>query len=171
MERPEETHDERPSKSAKKREAHELQALGEALCDLSAAALDATPMPDALRDAIAEHRRTRSHEGRRRQMQYIGRLMRDADVEPLREAVAAAQLGRAHDTLALHRAETWRSELVAHDDALTRWMSEHPSTDLQQLRALIRNARKDAALPPEQRHGRAWRELFQYLKPLLAEHP
>jgi len=56
---------------------------------------------------------------------------------------------------------------VADDEALTRWLAEHPATDAQQLRTLIRNARKDSALPPEQRHGRAWRELFQFLKPAL----
>jgi ribosome-associated protein len=100
-------------------------------------------------------------------MQYIGKLMRDADIEPIREAVAAAKLGRAHDSLALHQAELWRAELVDSDDALTRWMAEHPQTDLQPLRALIRNARKDAELPPEQRHGRAWRELFQFIKPFV----
>ena len=71
---------------------------------------------------------------------------------------------RAQDTLALHRAEHWRTELVADDDALTRFMADHPEADAQRLRALIRNARKDGALPPEQRHGRAWRELFQHLK-------
>jgi ribosome-associated protein len=161
--------DDRPSKSALKRLAHQQQTLGEALAALPDAALAATPLSDGLRDAIAELRRTRSHEGKRRQMQYIGKLMRDADLEPLREAVAAAQLGGAHDALALHRAEQWRNELVAGDDALTRWMAAHPQTDLQQLRTLIRNARKDSALPPEQRHGRAWRELFQFLKPLLKE--
>jgi ribosome-associated protein len=159
--------DERPSKSELKRQAHEQQALGAALAALPEAALAATPMPQSLRDALAELQRTRSHEGRRRQVQYIGKLMRQAEIEPLREAVAAAQLGRAHDALSLHRTEQWRGALVADDDALTRWMAEHPQTDLQQLRALIRNARKDAALPPEQRHGRAWRELFRYIKPFL----
>jgi ribosome-associated protein len=59
--------------------------------------------------------------------------------------------------------------LVADDEALTRWLAEHPDSDAQQLRSLIRNARKDAALPPEQRHGRAWRELFQFLKPVLVQ--
>jgi ribosome-associated protein len=157
----------RPSKSSLKREAHEHQALGEALTTMPDSALAATPMPEALRDALAQWRRTRSHEGKRRQMQYIGKLMRDADIEPIREAVAAARLGRAHDTLALHQVELWRTELVASDDALTRWMAEHPQTDLQPLRALIRNARKDAELPPEQRHGRAWRELFQFIKPFV----
>jgi ribosome-associated protein len=162
---------ERPSKSALKRQAHDQQALGQALAELPDAALAAAPMPEALRDAIGELRRTRSHEGRRRQLQYVGKLMRQADIEPLRHAVAAAQLGRAHDALALHRAEHWRAELIADDEALTRWMAEHPDTDLQRLRALIRHARKDAALAPEQRHGRAWRELFQFIKPLLAATP
>jgi ribosome-associated protein len=163
--------DDRPSKSELKRQAHQQQALGEALAELPAAALAATPMAENLREAIAQYQRTRSHEGRRRQMQYIGKLMRASDVEPLREAVSAAQLGRAHDALALHRAEQWRNELIADDDALTRWTAQFPQTDLQQLRTLIRNARKDAALAPEQRHGRAWRELFQFIKPCLTSTP
>jgi len=124
------TSDDRPSKSELKRQAHEQQALGQALAGLSDATLAATPMDEALRSAIDEYRRTRSHEGRRRQLQYIGKLMRGADLEPLREAVAASQLGRAHDALALHRGEQWRSELVADDEALTRWMAQHPHTDL-----------------------------------------
>jgi len=161
--------DERPSKTALKKQAHEQQALGEALAALPEARLAALDMPEALRDALHEYQRTRSHEGRRRQRQHIGKLMRQADVAPLQEAVAAAQLGRAHDALALHRAEHWRVELVASDEALTRWLAEHPATDAQQLRTLIRNARKEAALPPEQRHGRAWRELFQFLKPELVQ--
>ena len=159
---------ERPSKTALKRQAHEQQALGEALAALPDARLAALEMPEALRDALLEYQRTRSHEGRRRQRQHIGKLMRQADLAPLQEAVAEAQLGRAHDALALHRAEHWRVELVASDEALTRWLAEHPATDAQQLRTLIRNARKDAALAPEQRHGRAWRELFQFIKPYLS---
>ena len=161
--------DERPSKTALKKQAHDQQTLGEALAALSDARLAAVEMPEALRDALHEYQRTRSHEGRRRQRQHIGKLMRGADIAPLQEAVAAAQLGHAHDALALHRAEHWRVELVANDEAMTRWLAEHPGTEAQQLRTLIRNARKEAALPPEQRHGRAWRELFQFLKPMLVE--
>lgn len=159
----------RPSKSQLKRDMHELQALGAELAALPEARLAAAPMPEPLRDAFAELRRTRSHEGRRRQMQLIGKLMRQADPEPLREAVAAFKLPSAQDTLRLHRAEAWRDQLVHHDDALTRWAAEHPQSDLQQLRTLVRNARREIALPPEQRHGRAWRELFQYLKPHLQD--
>lgn len=159
--------DERPSKTQQKKAMHELQALGEALTQMPEDVVDRLQISDTLLAAVREFRRTRSHEGRRRQMQYIGKLMRTADVEPIREAIAAQQLGHAHDTLALHRAEQWRAELVADDEALTRWMAEHPDTDLQPLRALIRNARKDAAATPEKRSGRAYRELFQFLKPYL----
>jgi ribosome-associated protein len=158
------TPEERPSKSELKRQAHALQDLGEALLELPDERLATLPMSDTLLDAVRELKRTRSHEGRRRQMQYVGKLMRQADTEPLREAVAALQLGRAQDSLALHRAERWRDELVTDDDALTRWVAKHPQSDAQQLRSLVRAARKDAATPPEQRHGRAFRELFQFIK-------
>ena len=92
-------------------------------------------MPERLRDAVLDYKRTRSHEGKRRQMQFIGKLMRGTDEEPLREAVAAYQLGAARDSLDLHRAEAWRTRLIADDTALTAWMEEHPDTDLQPLRA------------------------------------
>lgn len=156
--------DPRPSKTRRKKESHALQELGEAVVDLPDARLDSLPIDDTLREAVREYRRTRSHEGRRRQMQYIGKLMRRTDAAPLQEAVAAMQLGRAQDSLALHEAEHWRAELVASDDALTRWTAEHPHSDLQQLRSLIRAARKDAAATPEQRSGRAYRELFKFIR-------
>lgn len=162
---------ERPSKSAKKRESHALQQLGADLLALPASRLAAVPMPENLREALAEHHRTRSHEGRRRQLQLIGKLMRQADPEPLREAVAAFRLGHAQDALALHQAEAWREALLASDEALTRWLTEHPGGDAQQLRSLVRAARKDAqaaqatqSAEPAPRHGRAYRELFQWLK-------
>jgi ribosome-associated protein len=159
--------DERPSKTRLKKAMHELQALGEALTTLADDRLDALALPEALRDAVQEFRRTRSHEGRRRQMQYIGKLMRQVDIEPIREAVASARLGGARDALALHEAERWRDDLLAGDDALTRWMDAHPHTDLQQLRSLVRSARKEAA--PERpgaasRKGRAYRDLFRFVK-------
>jgi ribosome-associated protein len=154
----------RPSKTQLKKEMHELQSLGEALVALPDNRVVDLAISERLRDAVAEYKRTRSFEGKRRQMQYIGKLMRKDDVEPIREAVAAMQLGHAKDSLALHEAERWRVELLASDEALTRWTSEHPTSDLQQLRSLIRAARKDAAAVPEQRSGRAYREPFQFIK-------
>ncbi len=158
---------EKPSKTQRKQEAHSLQALGEALVQLPANRLQALSMPEALRDAIEQFHRTRSFEGKRRQMQFIGKQMRFADEAPLREAVDAFKLGSAKDTLLLHEIERWRDELVAHDDAAGRWAQTYPDSDLQQLRSLLRAARKDAAAAPEQRNGRGYRDLFQFIKPWL----
>lgn len=162
----------RPSKSQRKRESHALQSLGEALAALSTARLQALEMPESLRDALLEYQRTRSHEGRRRQMQYIGRLMRGADPAPLEEAVAAQRLGGAREALALHEAERWRAELLADDAALTRWVAEHPQEDVQHLRALVRSARDetraDAGPGAAVRQGRAFRDLFRHVRTTLA---
>jgi ribosome-associated protein len=160
---------EKPSKTKLKQQAHELQALGEALVALPRSRLKDVPMPDGLRDAIDQYRKTRSFEGQRRQLQFIGKQMRFADAAPLQAAVDAFKLGSAKDTLALHEAERWRDELVANDEALTRWAAEFPGSDLQRLRSLVRAARKDAASAPEQRNGRGYRELFQFVKPWLAD--
>jgi ribosome-associated protein len=159
--------DDRPSKTRMKQASHELQELGEAVVALPDARIDGLEIAEELLDAIRQFKKTKSFEGKRRQMQYIGKLMRKHEVEPIRQAVTDMQLGRAKDSLALHQAERWRAELLADDDAATRWITEHPETDVQQLRSLIRAARKDAALVPEKRSGRAFRELFQFIK----EHP
>jgi ribosome-associated protein len=159
--------DTRPSKTQLKQQSHDLQALGEAVSALSDERLARVDMPEALRDAIEAYRKTRSHEGRRRQLQYVGKLMRSADETLLREAVAEATLGSAKDTLRMHEAERWRDELIADDEALNRWLLEHPDTDTQQLRSLVRAARRDGALPPERRHPRNYRELFQFIKPFI----
>jgi len=164
--------DDRPSKTQLKQQSHDLQTLGVAVAALSDQALANIDMPESLRDAIELYRRTKSHEGRRRQMQYVGKLMRSADEEALREAVAAATLGTAQSALALHEVERWRAELIADDDAMTRWLQEHPDTDTQQMRSLVRAARRDAAgLAPEARQPRSFRELFQFIKQGLQATP
>lgn len=155
---------ERPSKTRLKQTSHDLQDLGEAVLVLSDQRLQQLEMPESLLDAIRAAKTVKSHEGKRRQMQYIGKLMRRIDPEPIRAAVAELQLGRAQDSLALHRAERWRAELIADDQATTRWIEEHEGTDTQALRTLVRNARKDAALVPEKRSGRAFRELFVFIR-------
>lgn len=167
---------ERPSKTQLKKTMHELQSLGKELLELSDARLQSISMPDSLRLALQELKRTRSHEGRRRQLQYVGKLMRHADAQPLREAVAAQQLAPARETYALHEAERWRDRLLASDEALTEWLALHPASDAQALRTLIRNARREApeAAPPESagrapRKGRSYRELFRTLSEQLRE--
>ncbi len=160
----------RPSKTQRKQQAHDLQSLGLALSELSPQRLEAIDLPEPLRDAIVEYRRTRSHEGRRRQLQYVGKLMHNADEAAVREAVAEATIGSAQATLALHEAEQWRAELIADDGAMTRWLHDHPETDSQQLRSLVRQARRDGAgLVPEARQPKSHRELFLLIRPILSK--
>jgi ribosome-associated protein len=161
--------EQRPSKTQLKQQMHELQELGHALAELPAERLHALQLPERLHEAIDEFKRTRSHEGRRRQLQFIGKLMRGVEAEPLRAAIAAEKLGPATQTLQLHELERWRVELANDDGALERWASAHPTSDLRRLRALVQAARREAQLPPDQRHGRAWRELFQFVKLALTE--
>jgi len=157
-----------PSRNELKKQMQDLQELGEAVASLPVDRLDKLKIDERLRDAIDELRRTRSFEGKRRQLQYIGKLMKAEDPAPLREAVASYRVGSATDTLALHQAEYWRDQLLAGDDALASWVKEYPATDVQQLRSLVRSARKEK-LEPGERHGRAYRELFQLVKTHLQD--
>ena len=161
----------RPSKSQLKRDMTGLQELGEALLEMPPQRVADLDLGERLHDAITAARRITAHEGRRRQLQLLGKLMRGIDPEPIREAVTAFRLGHARNALALHQVETWRSELIASDDAITRWMREYPDTDVQQLRQLVRAARRDvqpeAGAGQAQRQQRAHRELFQWLRPVL----
>jgi ribosome-associated protein len=153
--------DEIVSKTKRKQEMLELQALGVALAALSPARLASMPLEEKLLQAILEARRITSREGRRRQMQYIGRLMRDVDPAPIRARLAEIEGTSAQATARHKRLEALRKRLLAEDEALTEFAASHPHADLQGLRALIRNARKEQkeAKPP-----RAYRELFRFLK-------
>ena len=156
-----------PSKTQLKAEADEKQALGEALLTLRADLMARLDLPDKLLTAIAEAKKITNFEGKRRQMQFIGKLMRPLDASPIRDAIDEQANGSAQLTLQLHLAEQWRDKLVADDDALNAWLVEYPATDSQQLRALIRQARKDAK--PEKpgeapRHAKSYREIFQLVK-------
>ncbi len=161
-----------PSKTQLKAEADEKQALGEALLTLRADLMARLDLPDKLLDALKEARRITHFEGRRRQMQFIGKLMRPLDMTPIRAAIDEQANGSADLTLALHLAEQWRDRLLEDDDALSEWLTTYPSTDAQQLRALIRQARKDAK--PEKpgeapRHGKSYREIFQMVKEAMSQ--
>ena len=164
-----------PSKTQLKAEAGEKQALGEALLTLRADLMARLDLPEKLLDAITQAKRITNFEGKRRQMQFIGKLMRPLDAEPIRAAIDEQLNGSAQLTLALHLAEHWRDRLIASDDALGAWLAEFPDTDSQQLRTLIRQARKDIAKPetPGQapRHGKAYREIFQLVRQAVAKEP
>jgi ribosome-associated protein len=149
------------SKTRKKREMLELQALGAALAELPESRLAQMQLGHNLLEALREAKRIKSHEAKRRQLQYIGRLMREVDPEPIRAQVAALEGSSAQAAAAHRRLEAWRDRLLSDDEALTAFAAEHPRADIQAIRALIRNARK------EQKDGkppRAYRELFRMLK-------
>jgi ribosome-associated protein len=166
------------SKTDLKRESTELQKLGEALLTLRSDLMQALPLPEKLADAIGQAQRITNFEGKRRQMQFIGKLMRGLDPEVLqavRDALEAQRKGSAQDAQALHDAENWRDDLIARDEAFEQWLAAHPGTDTQQLRALIRQARKD--VQPDQdaiskglapRQGRAYREIFLLVREQLS---
>ena len=155
---------ERPSKSELKRQMTVLQKLGEELVNEARDRVKRVPMPEDVRDAILECQLIKDHEGRRRQLQYVGKKMRTLD----EDEVAAIQrtidswkgLSKA-DTAAMHAMERRRDKLLTDDKALTVLLSENPELDVQHLRTLIRNARKEQA---ENKPPKAYREIFQILK-------
>ncbi len=153
--------DEIPSKTRKKQAMHELQALGAALVALPGGSLASISLPGTLAQAIAEAQRITSREGKRRQLQYIGRLMRDLDPEPIRAELDRIEGRSAAESARHRRLEQLRSRLLEDDEALTEFAHEHQAADLQVLRALIRNARREQK---EGRPPRAFRELFRVLR-------
>lgn len=168
------------SRTDMKRESDALQKLGEDLLSLNAERIEKLGLPEKLVDAVAEARRITNFEGKRRQMQFIGKLMRkleDAQLDTVRDALQSQHSGSVNETLALHQTEQWRDALLATDGALALWLEAFPHTDTQQLRALIRQARKDIATLPKSpageapRHGKAYREIFQFVKAHLSDVP
>ena len=157
-----------PSKSQRKRDMTALQILGQALVDMPSDRLAKLEMPDALRLAIRDAGRFTKHEARRRQMQYIGKLMRGVDAAPLQAAVDAMRGVSAADSARLHRLERLRTQLLDDEPAaLAEIAASHPGADLQRLRTLRRNAIKERE---QERPPRALREIFRVLRELDAEH-
>ncbi len=165
------------SRTDLKRQSAELQELGEALLTLRADVLVRLPLPEKLQDAVVQAKRISNFEGKRRQMQFIGKLMRKletAEVDAVRQALDEQANGSAAENLALHQAELWRDRLIADDAAIGQWLTEHPGSDSQQLRALVRQARKDSVPEPAGaalRHGRAYRDIFQLVRDGLSGNP
>jgi ribosome-associated protein len=162
-----------PTRTDLKKESDALQKLGEDLLTLRAELLTKLELPDKLVDGVAEAKRITNFEGKRRQMQFIGKLMRKLDPakwDEIRAALEEQHMPSVQETMVLHQAEQWRDRLIADDDAVGQWLNLSPDTDSQQLRALVRQARKDAK--PEKpgeavRHGRSYREVFQLVREAL----
>lgn len=159
--------DERPSKSQLKREMTALQELGEQLLRLPLAKLRTLPVPEKLYDAIELAQRIRDREGLRRQRQYIGRLMRDVDPAPLRDALSLDGATHRAQVAAMHGAEHWRERLLAEPGSLDDFRREYPQAG-PELERLIEGAKAEAGAP---QHGRRYRELFRLLRDLITAGP
>ena len=155
---------ERPSKSELKRQSNELQKLGEQLIDAPRDRVKRVEMPEDVKEAILTCQTITNHEGRRRQLQFVGKKMRTLDEEEvavIQRAIESWKGASKAETASLHALERRRDKLLADDNALTPLLEEHPELDVQQLRTLIRNARKEQA---ENKPPKAYREIFQILK-------
>jgi ribosome-associated protein len=156
------------SKTARKREALELQGLGQTLAGLKRAQLEALPLPDRLAQALFDYQSFTTHEARRRQMQFIGRLMRDLDTSPINEALATLRGESADARYRQHAAEEWRDRLLAEPDALTAFIEAYPDCDRQAVRQALTRARKPAG---EVETRTAHRALFRVLRDQVPETP
>ncbi|OBV37387.1 ribosome biogenesis factor YjgA [Janthinobacterium psychrotolerans] len=161
---------ERPSKSELKRQMTVLQKLGEELVNEARDRVKRVPMPEDVRDAILECQLIKDHEGRRRQLQYVGKKMRtldDDEVAAIQRTIDSWKGLSKADTAAMHAMERRRDKLLTDDKALTVLLSENPELDVQHLRTLIRNARKEQA---ENKPPKAYREIFQILKQIAKKN-
>ena len=158
--------DDAPSKSQRKREMDALQVLGSALTELSNETLRSLSLPEDLLAALLEYRRLKAHGAQRRQRQYIGRIMRSVDPEPIRARLAIMRGESDQHNAWLHRLEHLRERLLADDSVLAEFITSHPHSDAQTLRTLLRNARKEQL---ENKAPKAYRQIFQQLKEIIPE--
>jgi ribosome-associated protein len=155
------------SKSQRKRDMLALQKLGEVLIKLTEAQLAQCALPEELLDAIHEIKNMAANEAKRRQLQYIGKLMRHIDVEPIQATLKRMQYTHEKTTAAFHQTEQWREDLIVEgDDKLNAFLMENPDIDRQQLRKLIRNAQQDRK---NNKNTGAEKKLFQFIKDVIKE--
>lgn len=159
----------KPSKSQVKRELHALVDLGQELINLSDNRLNLLNLDEKLRDAITLAQKINSREGKRRQIHYIGKLLRKENTQDIKQQLIVWQQGSKSETRAMHRLESLRDQLIDNDDVLTELLSMYPNLDIQVLRSHIREARKEVRKNTELNEGvepakKHYRALFQMLK-------
>ncbi len=155
------------SKSQLKRESEDLKDLGETLISMSPAERSKVPLSESILSAIELAQRISSHGARRRQIQYLGKLLRETDAEPIRAAVDAIRQSGTQSTAHLHRLERWRERMIAEGDpALSEFVESFPDADRSRLRQLVRAAKKEL---DEQKPPRSARLLFRYLREICAQ--
>ena len=155
-----------PSKTKIKKQMHDLRDLGEELTELGKDQIAQLDIPENLRDAIREMHRTKTFGAKRRQLQYIGKLMRDVDTAPIIAKLNTWKGVSQQHIGYMHQLERWRERLLEDDTALTELLAKYPETDAQRLRTLIRNTLKEreAGKP-----ARNYREIFQVLREAIPE--
>lgn len=154
------------SKSEIKREMHRFQKLGEKLCLLKPEQWKALPISEHLHLALEESLRIKKNEAKRRHMQYIGKLMREQDIDAIQAQLDLSDPSSEAYARKVNIQENWRDKLIKSDDALNQFISKHPEVDRQHLRNLVRNARKELQTePPKPSSG--YKKLFQYIKGYL----
>ena len=158
--------DELSSKTQRKKLMLALQDLGAELVGLNDEQLKSFALPDNLYEAVIAAKRITRFEARRRQLQYIGKLMRSVDPEPIRARLDIWKASSREHTAWLHHLERWRERLLADESALAELLTVYPRADARQLRVLIRNAQRECATdaPPK-----SYRALFQFLREILAQ--
>ncbi len=155
------------SKTRKKHEANALQALGTELTQLNEDQLHTIPLPQNLLDAILAAQKIHQHGGRKRQLQYIGKLMRDIDPEPLKQAMRKIQLQHKRDSAHFHQLESWRDQLLQNSPtAMDELLAKFPGLDVQHVRQLVRNAHKERNT---QKPPKSARTLFKYLQSIYSD--
>ncbi len=154
------------SKTRRKKQMLEVQELGVALAKLSAEQLARFDLPEELREAVLEAKRYTKHEAIRRQMQYIGRMMRGMDVAAISEQLAALHAPSSRQTALFHLAEKWRTDLLSDPAAVERFVAEFPGADPARLHSLVEAAAKErrTSNPP-----RRFRELFHAINAALQQ--
>lgn len=162
----EEEEDLGPSKTKVKKQMHELRDLGEELTELSKDQISQLDLPEILHDAVRAMKNMNSFGAQRRQIQYIGKLMRNVDPAPIVAKLDAWKGKSQGHTAYMHQLERWRERLLESDSALTELLAAYPQADAQRLRSLIRNAKKERELnkPPKN-----FRDIFQVLRDILPE--
>ena len=155
-----------PSKTKRKQEMHALQDIGEQLVGLNKDRLAQINLPETLLDAVIEAKRLTGHEARRRQMQYLGKLMRSVDEEPIRAKLDEWNNVTRVQGAKFHLLERWRERLLTDEKALSELVVEYARADIQQIRTLIRNAQKEAAAGKPPKSSRA---LFKLLREMILE--
>lgn len=157
------------SKSQRKKDMLALQKLGESLVQLTAEQLAAMELPENLLTAINQMKSLSANEAKRRQMQYIGKMMRHIDVETIKQALKKKELVHKKETAQFHDIEEWRTKLLTQgDEALNSFLNDYPQTDRQQLRQLIRNAQQDRR---NEKNTGAEKTLFKFLRTLIENMP